>query len=138
MSDNPSVARFKALMALLPAKVKADIQGELEKQGETLVSVMKRAAPVKSGKLRDSVRMEKTKGRELSVSVKAGGPTTTHPVRKGATAQYDYSLATEWGTTETGSQPFFYPSYRLRKKPTVAAVKRKMDKSLKANTGNVA
>ena len=112
-------AGLKALFGILPDKLKREIDAELLRQAQDLAQLQKQTVPRgDTGNLAASVRVEKSAGRELSYAVKAGGPLTTKPVRKGQSAQYDYALAAEHGTSDQAAQPFFYPSYRL-KKPTI-------------------
>ncbi len=115
MARSDGARRFKALMAALPVELRKQIGQEIAKQANALVSVQKRAVPKDKGALRDSIRAEVTAGRTLSISVKAGGPKTTRPVRKGQKATYDYALGQEFGNRRTRAQPFFFPSYRLKK-----------------------
>lgn len=121
-------ARFKAILAALPADLKKQIDAELVKQAHALVDTMKRAAPKKSGALQSSIRAERVPGRELSIAIRAGGPLTTKPVRNGTDAEYDYALGTEHGNEQVPAQPFFYPSFRLRK----PIIQRGVNKAVKA------
>lgn len=127
--------RFKAILAALPDAARRELGAELDRQADDLVALMKRRVSVRSGALRDSIRAERTKGRTLSVSIRAGGKATTRPVRKGQAATYDYALATELGNEHVAAQPFFYSSYRIRKKAVRddlgAAVKKAVDGAVK-------
>ncbi|WP_375458885.1 HK97 gp10 family phage protein [uncultured Enterovirga sp.] len=127
--------RFRALMAAIPAAVKKGIDATLVQQAGELVDLARRAVPVRKGALRASIRAERTPGRELSISVKAGGAQTTKPVREGQAATYDYALGQEFGNERAPAQPFFFPSYRLRKpairRATTKAVKKAVTESAK-------
>lgn len=104
-------------MAQLPQGTIAD---QLNEQADKLVVDMKAAAPVRTGKLRESIRKEQgTDGR--SVLVKAGGPLTTRPARSGK-GDYDYALGTEFGTSKERPEPFFYSTYRADKPAIIKAI----------------
>lgn len=146
-----------ARMARLPAEVKESVQQQLHKEAEDLVAAMKRAAPVKSGVLRDTITF-KPGSRPLSVNILAGGPATTVKVRKGVDdasfakasaaaeakggpvnrGEFDYFRPQEFGHLTTKgvfvpAHPFFYPTYRARKrglKRRLAAAARKPLKTL--------
>jgi hypothetical protein len=128
---NDSVARFKAYLALLPESLRAPVNAEIRKQADQLAALMKTAAPKgKTGNLARSVRVEM---QELRAFIRAGGALTTKPVRKGQSAQYDYALAIEHGTAHAPDEPFFFPSYRLRKKSIRSAISRSMKKTIEAS-----
>ena len=73
-------------------------------------TAIKAAAPVRTGKLRDSVKIRRTK-RDLTLEVTAGGDSTTHGER-GPHGEADYALFEEYGTRHSRAQPFFYPTAR--------------------------
>lgn len=109
----------------MPKDVRQSIDKKVRKGADELVKEMKKTAPVKSGALRDSIRVE-AGDQPLTYVVKAGGEKTTKPVRDGAKATYDYSLGIEFGTVDTERQAFFYPSYRKLSK----RIKRRIDREL--------
>lgn len=116
--------KFKARLAVIPERQKARMGDTLEASADDLVETMQEHAPKKSGRLAGSIRKE-PKG-ELRVAVKAGGAATTVAARKGHGA-YDYALGVEFGhiadpEAATGGgehvppKPFFWPTYRAKKK----------------------
>jgi len=128
--------RLKAKVAAMSPAIKAAIRAAIDKGADELVATMKAIAPVDSvdgGELRDSI--EKHDGRtELTVMVVAGGPTTT---RKGKGKPYDYSRAVEFGhVAEDGSfvppDPFFYTTYRARKRRIQNRIKRAISAAAKS------
>jgi HK97 gp10 family phage protein len=115
-------------IAKLPAAIKTKLQGGMMQSANEMADLMRSRAPVKDGTLRASVRVEKRKNPEIiGALIKAGGPTTTKPVRNGQSPSYDYAMGIELGTQEQLAQPFFYPSYRQKK----SAVKRRASKNLR-------
>lgn len=97
-------------------------------EGQAIAAHMKATAPLgKTGRLRDSVRMEADAGRGV-VRIKAGGPLTTVPVRKGQSATYDYSLAVEFGTQKASAHPFFWPIWRHDRTPA----KKKINQAIRS------
>lgn len=132
------VKDFERRMAAIPSAVKKAAFQALEKYANQMFSSMKAAVPVDEGTLRDSIRMEKDP-EKVRITIRAGGPTTQRAVRKGArnkktgkAVTYDYARAQEFGTHEMPANPFFWPSYRLFRKPMRAAAKRAMTKAIKS------
>jgi HK97 gp10 family phage protein len=113
----------RVVAATLPAAYEAAV-----KAAEQIANNMRAAASVKSGKLRDSIRIELRP--PFGVRILAGGPSTTKPVRKGQTATYDYALAQEFGTREERARPFFYPMWRLNKRAARSRINRAMKKAI--------
>lgn len=119
----------------LPYKLQRELAGRLKEIADELADDIRRVAPVKSGALRDSVRVRRGRG-TLELYVTAGGPTTTQDIGRtthydrevsvgqGDTAgiargtqgqvTYDYALAQEFGTSKMPAHPFFYSTYRAR------------------------
>lgn len=109
-----SVERLRKRLAKVPLEVRAAAATEALLQAQALGAAIQRAAPKDEGKLKESVRVEGDRTGERFL-VKAGGPLTTRPVRKGASATYDYANAVEHGTQKMKREPFFYPTYRARR-----------------------
>lgn len=95
----------------LSYKAKRNLAAAIKEQADGLASAIKDAAPVKTGKLRDSVQVRRRRN-DLDLEVTAGGDATTRDVRQGSGVSYDYALATEFGTSKEEAQPFFYSTYR--------------------------
>ncbi|WP_336747761.1 HK97-gp10 family putative phage morphogenesis protein [Aureimonas altamirensis] len=128
--------RFNRVMKRIPEAVKDEVMDSLDAAAELVVETQRSYAPVDDGTLKASIRRGRVSESEnrLAVTVEAGGPTTTRPVRNGQKAEYDYSLGVEFGTSDTPAQPFFYPGYRAARKRvrgrTTRAVKRAVKKAL--------
>lgn len=126
---NASVERFRKLTEELKKEVHDQAVAELNSQADSLVELIESVAPRgPTGNLIHSVR--KLPGKvDTTVRVVAGGYLT---VRAGVSSKaYDYSRADEFGTEKMPAKPFFWPTYRLRKKKIVAAMKRKITASIK-------
>lgn len=138
--DKAAVARLKRRMAAIPKRVREAAERQLDADADELVAAQKRVAPVAEvdgGELRDSIRKQdaSTEGR-IARTVLAGGPTTTRPVRKGASVKYDYAVGQELGTKKMPANPYFYPPYRARRRKFKARLSAAMKKAIRegANT----
>jgi HK97 gp10 family phage protein len=134
---NASVERFRKLTEDLQKEVHDLAVKELNAQALDLAETIAAIAPVYSGisqegvvsgALKHSVRVVPGK-KDTIVRIVAGGVLTTRP---SISAQpFDYARADEFGTVNMKPQPFFFPTYRLRKKKIIAAMKRKIAASIK-------
>ena len=110
-----SLARLRKRLARVPIEVRAAAAAQALIEGNNLVIALRGSSPKDDGTLRDSIRLEQGKYGDRFY-VKAGGPTTTKPVRDGASATYDYSMASEYGTAHQPARAWFHPTYRVRRK----------------------
>ena len=130
MPSNQSVKAFQALLSKLPPAVKGPLRAEIFAQANSLRGTMLFNVPVggeggrrgagrtRGGALRDSIRVETSDRSAMRALVRAGGAATT-------VDGYDYALAQEFGTSKIPAQPFFWPSYRSKKKAIRKAIKDK-------------
>lgn len=126
MAVNKSVELFRQLTENLKKEVHDLAVAELNSQADQLVSLIASVAPKgETGDLSESVRKVADKEKDTIVRVVAGGHLTIEG------SGYDYARAMEFGTQDIKPQPFFYPTYRLRKKKIIAAMKRKIVASIK-------
>jgi HK97 gp10 family phage protein len=129
MATNKSVERFKALTQELKNEVHVEAVQELNAQADGLVRVMVSAAPHDKGNLEHSVRKVPDRAKDTTVRVVAGGRLT---IRPGVSSKaYDYARGDEFGTVKMSAKPFFFPSYRLKKKSMISAMKRRINASIK-------
>lgn len=121
-------------IADLEFRVKRKLATAIRAEAERLADAVKAAAPVKTGALRDSVRVRRTRN-DLTLYVEAGGAATTKAYDRetgyerevvigsgdtagiakqadGSGVSYDYSMAIEFGATDHPAEPFFYPTIR--------------------------
>lgn len=126
---NVSVERFRKLTQELQKEVHDLAVKELNAQAEALIETIEAVAPRgPTGNLIHSIN--KVPGKtDTVVRIVAGGKLT---VRMGVSSKpYDYARADEFGTVHMTAQPFFFPTYRLRKKKIISAMKRKITASIK-------
>jgi hypothetical protein len=104
-------------MLALPQPVKRRVHAQLEANSKELVEMQQRVVAKDEGDLAASIKYEdiSDEGR-IAFRVTAGGPTTTREVRAGSGKSYDYANAVEHGTSDTKAKPFFFPSYRAKRK----------------------
>lgn len=128
MATNVSVERFRKLTDQLKQEVFDAAAAELNVQADGLVALMESVAPVHEGVLVHTIRKIPGKSK-TQVRIVAGGLET---VRQGVSSKpYDYSRADEFGTADMPAKPFFWPSYRLKKKRMISAMKRKLTAAIK-------
>jgi HK97 gp10 family phage protein len=96
----------------IPIEVRAYAATEALLQAQRLGRAMKSAAPKDTGAVAASVRVEGGRNSGERFYVKAGGPSTTRPVREGADASFDYATASEWGTVKEPARPWFFATWR--------------------------
>lgn len=129
MASNLSVERFKKLTAELQAEVHRLAVEELNAQADDLVQLMESVAPRDKGVLVHTIKKVPDKAKDTLVRIVAGGHETVRP--SVSSKPYDYARADEFGTVNMPAKPFFFPTYRLRKKKIIAAMKRKITASIK-------
>lgn len=125
---NKSVERFRRLTEDLRKEVHDAAVKELNEQAGQLANLIESVAPKFEGKLAHSVRVVPGK-KDTQVRIVAGGQLTIRP--SVSSKPFDYARADEFGTVNMPAQPFFFPTYRLRKKKIISAMKRKITKSIK-------
>lgn len=123
---------FMRRLARVPKMVQIETGKAIKTNADEWVKTSKSMAPrdPKDGTpLHDSIRNYPTEtGGQV---VRAGGKTTTKPVKDGQSAEYDYALAQEFGTADMPAQPYFWPAYRLLKKRFASRRSRAMNKAIK-------
>jgi HK97 gp10 family phage protein len=101
---------FNRQIGQLPIKLKRQLATAIAQEAARLATAIKAAAPVRTGKLRESVKVRRAK-RDLTLEVTAGGDSTTHGER-GPHGVGDYALFQEYGTRHSPAHPFFYTTAR--------------------------
>lgn len=125
---NASVQRFKALTEELRQEVRDAAIAELHLQATELANLIASVAPVHQGVLKTTVNVIPG-NKPTIVRVVAGGQKTVRPSI--SSKPYDYARADEFGTQNMPPKPFFFPTYRLRKKKIIAAMKRRITANIK-------
>ena len=136
----------------LSFKVRRELVTAIRTEADRLADAIKAAAPVKTGALRDSVKVRRTRN-DLTLYVDAGGDATTKYYDRstgyrrevvidgrsnegiakqadGAGVSYDYSLAVEYGATDHPAEPFFYPTVRAMEDDINANIAAAVEKAL--------
>lgn len=126
---NVSVERFRKLTRDLKDEVHKAAVEELNAQAEGLVSVMEQVVERDSGTLEHTIRVVPDKSKDTVVRVVAGGSATIRPTI--SSKPYDYARADEFGTVKMPAKPFFFPTYRLKKKGMISSMKRKITAAIK-------
>lgn len=145
MAANVSLQRFIKLTQDLRDEVRQGAIQELNAQGQSLVELMESVAPRgATGELEHSIR--KIPGSsDTQIRIVAGDLATTRQpsdagfvrdalrhVGIGADQRpYNYVRADEFGTVHMQARPFFWPSYRLKKKAMISAMKTKIRAAIK-------
>lgn len=99
----------------------------LKENADDLADRIRRAAPKDEHDLESTVRVVPSRD-GVSQRVVAGGRTTRKPVQDGQSPEFDYARAVEFGTEDMAAEPFFFTTYRKRKR----AMRTKQNKAIKA------
>lgn len=106
-----------------PFKAKRELAAKVKEQADRLADAIRNAAPVKTGALRNSIQVRRTRN-ELKFYVTAGGNDTSKEVRAGSGVGIDYALHLEYGTSKMRAHPFFYPTARMMEAEINAALEK--------------
>jgi HK97 gp10 family phage protein len=121
----------------IPESVRRRAQADLMLAGRQINMAQRALAPSDDGDLRASIRSEPLTDGTIGVVIRAGGPTTTKPVRNGQSATYDYALGQEYGTQDMAPNAFFWPAYKAGKGKARRDVRAGVKRSLRqAVTGS--
>jgi len=118
----------------LPKAAVIAIRAAMEKQAEAIVDMAKRLVPVKTGTLRDSIGWSwgaAPKGSMKIASVTATGSEMTLTIYAGNSEAF-YARWLEFGTINQPASPYFYVSYRARRRTAKNAIRAAVRKSAKA------
>lgn len=149
---------FQRKMALIPKSVTDELRKELEKQATELVAMMRRLAPKDTGALANSIdwtwgaapagaiaigTVAGSKDSVLRITVYAGGAVGTKRRQarssgdrnsdKHRSGYFDSDVARfqEFGTKDMPANPFFFPSYRAKRRTIRSAMTRAIKRGLK-------
>jgi HK97 gp10 family phage protein len=118
-------ARLNRKLKELPLAAKTKIRTAIAKSADEITSAARRLAPVDTGALRDSIDWTwdaPPKG-TIVLGRASGGVDLTATIFAGNDKAY-YARWVEFGTANLSAQPFFYPSYRSKKKAAKSRIKR--------------
>lgn len=141
MARTPTVLgrlRLQRKLQALPNAVKAPIRAAMVASANEIVAMAKSLVPVDKGTLRNSIGW--TWGRPPSGSVSLGvaqalGGELSLTVFAGNDKAY-YARWVEFGTTQNVAQPYFFPSYRARKKNMKARINKAMRDAARSVAGS--
>ena len=131
---------FQRKMALIPKSVTDELRKELEKQASELVAMMQRVVPVDQGNLRASIGWTWGAAPEGSMSVGTVAASAESDLRitifAGQTGKKKdggtfYARFQEFGTKNMAANPFFFPSYRAKRRTIRSAMTRAIKRGLK-------
>jgi len=128
-------ARILAKLRAAAPSVIQEVEAQLNLEAIELAAAVKRAVPKRTGTMAETVRVEPG-DRPMSLKVVVGGvPATRKKVRQGVKkadfekarqeggfqGEYDYPMGVELGHravdgSHVPAEPFFWPTYRARKK----------------------
>ena len=131
MARAKGLRSFNKRMAKIPKSVRRAAQLKIDQNAAELVAIQKSYAPEKDGDLINSIESATLTNGRVGRIVVAGGDETTRPVRDGASAEYDYALAQEFGTQRQTANPFFFPPYRLKRRAFNARTTRAIKKAIR-------
>jgi HK97 gp10 family phage protein len=121
VSDNDDLARY---LSDLPEKAREILSDTVREQADLLSAAQRETLraleqlPEETGDLEDSCVVVPGNS-DLEFVVQAGGELTTKEIREGSGHPYDYALAFEFGTSHQPARPFFWNTYRARKKDDI-------------------
>jgi HK97 gp10 family phage protein len=115
--SNASVGVLRAFLRGVGLGVDQATRAGVNSEAEALAAQMRVVASAhnKSGATVKSIAVMATNDPN-KVRVVAGGDLTTKTIRKGSGIPYDYVRAEEFGTSNERAIPFFYNTYRARKR----------------------
>ena len=126
----------KKLTVTMPKRVKEAARKAMEKGADDLVSMMKRLAPVDEGDLQMSISWtwgDPPKG-AVVVAKSAPGPDDMRITIFAGNKTAYYARWVEFGTTQMRAHPFFFPSWRTKKRSIRSRITREMKKAIEAET----
>ena len=120
-------------MRAIPASVRAAVGPALDAGASEIAAAQRSLAPRGEGALIASIQVE-AGPHDLARTVRAGGESTTRPVREGVSATFDYALGQEFGTAKMPARPFFFAGYRLARKRAAARIRRAIARAFREAT----
>lgn len=122
-----SLQRFERRLAKIPLDVRAAAATEALLAALALSEAMRQVVPVRTGKTKSTIRVDRGK-RGDRFHVKAGGSATTE-------AGFDTATASEWGTQKEKAKPWFYATWRRNRKQIRAGLDHEIKKAVRKSNG---
>lgn len=120
--------RLLRKLTIIPEAMREKIRVAMADEADEIVAMMKRLAPVDDGDLRDSIgwrwgsKAPKGSMSLGTVQAPAMGSTLTLTIYAGNNKAF-YARFVEFGTVKMVKRPFFFPSYRARRKEAKRAIR---------------
>ena len=95
----------------------------LKKAGQVIVDEAKKNVPVKTGKLKEGLKVSGIRKKNGNKYVLAG-------IQKGDNSKIFYGKFLEFGTSKMGAKPFMAPAYESKKKEAKEVIKQELRKAL--------
>jgi HK97 gp10 family phage protein len=123
--------RLYRKLTRIPEAMRLKIRDAMAREADEIVALMKRLVPVEPGKpdLKDSIgwrwgaRAPRGSAALGQVRTSEFGSTLTLTIYA-ANDQTYYGTFVEFGTSKMAARPFFFPSYRARRKEAKAAMRK--------------
>jgi HK97 gp10 family phage protein len=125
------LSRLQRKLKALPEAVIAELRPAMEQGAAEIVSLAKSLVPVESGELRDSIGWTWGAAPEGSMVLGQVGRGNLRITVYAGNSQAFYARWVEFGTSQAGARPFFYPAYRAVRKRVKGRVTRAITKSAK-------
>lgn len=126
---------LRARWSSIPRRVTEAVQAEMEKQAEQVVQMMRRLVPVDQGDLRDSIGWTWGEAPKGAMTIgKVGGKeygTLRITIYAGGTKASFHAFFQEFGTRNMAANPFFFPSWRARRKRVKSGITKAMNKAIR-------
>lgn len=133
MADDGGLASFQRRMRAIPQAARAAVQPALMKGAEEIADLMRSAAPVDQGDLRDSIEVTGP-GQSTPPYSQPGGAMVVPENAVAITAgnsNVRYPHLQEFGTKHHPAQPFFWPGFRLGRTRALRRIKRAIGKAIR-------
>lgn len=141
--------RLKRKIAAIPVAAKQEIRKALAESAQEIVDLQKRAVPVDTGNLRDTILWRYGDAEKLAHSQGVGGGHSLAVRISAGDTFARHAHLVEFGTSPhpqggkfkgsqhpgTAAQPFFYPMFRLGKKKATGRVARAVNRAAKKVAG---
>jgi HK97 gp10 family phage protein len=132
------VKEFEKKLKDMPAEIRKEIRGALQKSSEEIVPAMKHTVPRRSGDLAKSIGSTFGSFKASNPNVRgildkrkrSADPDLSLTIHAGDKKAW-YAALVEFGTVKTKAQPFFLPVWRAYRKRAVSRVKRATSKAIK-------
>ncbi|GLS87687.1 hypothetical protein GCM10010873_26610 [Cypionkella aquatica] len=129
------LARLKSRFDAIPKRVREATMAQMEKSAEQVCEMMRRLVPKDKGDLLRSIGWTWGDAPKGSLAVGRVGNNDYGTLRitiyAGGTKESFHALFQEFGTKDMAANPFFYPSWRAKRRGVKTAITRAMNKAIR-------